>query len=130
MRIKKFNEDTSDSKLTLAFIKECFINFFDNDIYSSEVLDNVPNEEYFTIGFDIPIVKIGDYIKVEDLVKVGSDLNEFFSDIHASIEKVKIEFPNIFIEIYHETYGPNNRIESVRNKQYVTITLSKEDIVN
>lgn len=124
MKIKRFDE-TLKNKLTLDFIKECFIILFDNSDLDPEVIDNVPDENYFSIGFDIPIGKIGEIYDIEKLSYIGDSVGEFFNEIALGIEKIKIEFPKIFIDVVHNEYGNyRTTLEHKRNMQYITINFS------
>lgn len=74
MRIRKFNE-SDETTMDFEYIKECFIELLDNVDFNSEIVDSdTQNNTYISLGFDIPLVRMGTYFNIDEMVNIGVSL--------------------------------------------------------
>jgi hypothetical protein len=86
MRIKKFNEDISNSESAkvIEFVKDCFVDFLDN---GAEIEDYRHRGECAAIKIRIPNVSFGYRYTNEGCISVFNSIKEF-SDITEEIRIV------------------------------------------
>ena len=116
--LRKYNEDVENQfEFDEEYIKECFIEFFDDpdkyDVY--EEADSTPGYNGYTehgLGINCPDLEIYDThettYSVGDFIKISEELTEFYKEIEACIEKVKIKYPDVDAVLYQQNYGKNN----------------------
>jgi hypothetical protein len=103
--LKKYNENKS-FEFDERYIKECFIEFFDNaekyDVY--EEVDTTNEYIEYGLGIDCPDLEIEINHNVDDFIKISEELVDFYKEIGVCIEKVKIKYTDVDVILYQ-----NNR---------------------
>ena len=113
--LKSYNEDVNQEfEFDEEYIKECFIEFFDDnekyDVYEEEDITN----EYIEhgLGINCPDLEIYDNqettYNVGDFIKMSEELADFYKEIENCIEKVKIKYPDVEVILYQNNYGKGN----------------------
>lgn len=120
MKIRKFNEDI-DEKLDLNYINECFISLMDNSKLNPLIINSGDIDIVF--GFDLPIGTIGEEYKEEELIDIGDNIKNIFTEVYSSIEKVRLEYRDININISLCDYKTGGV-----NKNYIQVIISLDHI--
>lgn len=116
MRIRKFNE--SKEQFSQKIIEEIFIKFFDNDLYDATFSDTTE----LTLFLDTPFLKVNNSYDIKKMVSHSEEVRNFFLDIESCIEKVKMSFPEIEIDILLDRYGPRIINEYNIGRDYIGIS--------
>ena len=121
--LRKFNESKENE--VIDWIKECFLEFSDEEKYDVEFDDDEYIVYLFTGGFNL--LKYGkwkrfnvDKQNVEYFVEYHQSLLNFYSELDTSIKRVLDKFENMEYDIdleYVTVEGDMNDID----KEYVTI---------
>jgi len=111
--LRKYNENQK-FEFDEEYIKECFIEFFDDpnkyDVYEEADITN----EYIEHGLGINCPDLEIYnthettYNVSDFIKISEELTEFYKEIEVCIEKVKIKYPDVDVVLYQQNYDKNN----------------------
>ena len=113
--LRQYNEGVSQKfEFDEEYIKECFIEFFDDpnkyDVYEEADITN----EYIEHGLGINCPDLEIYnthettYNVSDFIKISEELTEFYKEIEVCIEKVKIKYPDVDVVLYQQNYDKNN----------------------
>ena len=98
--LKKYNESI-DFEFDEEYIRQCFIEFFDDpDLY--EVLEEADiTNQYIEHGLNItcPDLEIMEDYSIEEFIETGEKLVDFYKEIDTCIEKVKIKQNNDVKEV-------------------------------
>ena len=128
--LRKYNE-SKEERLDHNYIKDCFVDLIDMgfnfeteldrpDVWNYEpgkiplsIINDIPGENktykkifvssYVMIDFEYP--EISDRNDLDGFIKYTKDITDFLLEIKASIDKVKIKYPNInysFINLENE----------------------------
>lgn len=109
-KLKRFNESNLYDVIDLEYIKNCFIDIIDNGfkVLITRDIDDSGNEYVTTCTVQILIINLKFFREkkkdIESIIHDFDKVTEMTKDIKVSIDKVKIEYPNIKVEIY---MGPN-----------------------
>jgi hypothetical protein len=110
-KLKRFNESLADV-IDLEYIKNCFIDIIDNGfkVLITRDIDDSGSEYVTTCTVQILIINLKFFREeknIEGIIHEFDKVTEMTKDIKVSISKVKIEYPNIKVDIYMEP----NKIE-------------------
>jgi hypothetical protein len=127
--LRKYNE-SKEERLDHDYIKDCFVDLIDMgfnveteldrpDVWNYEpgkiplsIINDIPGKNkiskifvssYVMIDFEYP--EISDRNDLDGFIKYTKDITDFLLEIKASIDKVKIKYPNInysFINLENE----------------------------
>ena len=127
--LRKYNE-SKEERLDHDYIKDCFVDLIDKgfnfeteldrpDVWNYEpgmiplsIINDIPGRNkiskifvssYVMIDFEYP--EISDRNDLDGFIKYTKDMTDFLLEIKASIDKVKIKYPNInysFINLENE----------------------------
>lgn len=107
--LKKYNESI-DFEFDEEYIKECFIEFYDDpdkyDVY--EDADNTNEYIEHGLGINCPDLEIEANHNVYDFIKISEELVDFYKEIEVCIEKVKIKYTDVDVILFQNNYGKNN----------------------
>lgn len=108
--LRKYNENINkEFEFDEEYIKECFIEFFDDpdkyDVYEERDITN----EYIEhgLGIDCPDLEIETNYNVDDFIKTSEDLVDFYKEIEVCIEKVKIKYPDVDVILFQNNHNGN-----------------------
>ena len=112
--LRKYNEDVNQKfEFDEEYIKECFIEFFDDpdkyDVY--EEADSNPGYNGYIehgLGINCPDLEIETNHNVDDFIRISEELVDFYKEIGVCIEKVKIKYPDVDVILYQDNYGKDN----------------------
>ena len=128
--LRKFNESKENE--VIDWIKECFLEFSDEEKYDVEFEDNEYIVYLFTGGFNLSKEKPRSIFNVdkhkqnvEYFVEYHQSLLNFYSELDTSIKRVLDKFENMKydIDLEYVTKGNMNDID----KEYVTIQFYDEE---
>jgi len=101
--LKKYNESI-DFEFDEEYIRQCFIEFFDDpDLY--DVLEEADiTNEYIEHGLNItcPDLEIMEDYSIEEFIETGEKLVDFYKEIDTCIEKVKIKYPDVRVVVLQD----------------------------
>jgi hypothetical protein len=110
--LRQYNEDVDFEfeKFDEEYIKECFIEFYDDpqkyDVY--EEADVTSQYIEYGLGINCPDLEIYDTqettYNVNDFIKMSEELTDFYREIEVCIEKVKIKYPDVDVLLYQENH--------------------------
>lgn len=111
--LKSYNESFDDINDKISFIKECFIDFIDDEKFDVEIEHN---GESLAIAINIPHLPFevnkkltGENLKefkgsIEDFLSFSKSLYDLYLDIEVSIKRILDKYPDINYEIIKEPY--------------------------
>lgn len=118
--LKSYNESFSDINDKISFIKECFIDFIDDEKFDVEIEHSVKGES-LAIAINIPHLPFeinkkltGTNLKefkgsIEDFLSFSKSLYDVYLDIEVSLKRILDKYPDINYEIikapYDQLYG-------------------------
>ena len=127
--LRQYNENVN-FEFDEEYIKECFIEFYDDpdkyDVY--EEADNTNEYIEHGLGINCPDLEIYDYnettYSVGDFIKISEELVDFYKEIEVCIEKVKIKYPDVDVILFQNNYGmanshPGTRFVWVKFRKYI-----------
>lgn len=118
--LRKFNESNEDE--LLDWMKECFLEFSDEEKYDVEFDDDEYIVYLFTGGFNLSKDFDRSHGKtIEDFIEYHKSLLNFHSELDTSIKRVLDKFENMKYEIDLEYL---NDVDD--NKEYVIIQFYDE----
>jgi len=94
--LRKFNE--SKDGLDIEYLNLIFSDFIDDD---GAQVDSSHSKKVWAIFIREPKL-YKEYNSIEENIKAIEEFKEYFLDIKTCIDRVKDEYPNVFI-----TYSPN-----------------------
>ena len=101
--LKKYNESI-DFEFDEEYIRQCFIEFFDDpDLY--DVLEEADiTNQYIEHGLNItcPDLEIMEDYSIEEFIETGEKLVDFYKEIDTCIEKVKIKYPDVRVVVLQD----------------------------
>lgn len=104
--VKKFNEDNSSFEFDEEYIKECFIEFFDDpdkyDVYAEG--DTTTYYIEHGLGINCPDLEIEERYNIEDFIKISKEVTDFYVEVNVCIEKVKIKYPDVDVVIFQDNH--------------------------
>lgn len=119
--IRKFNEDVekiigpvdadSEFEFDEAYIKECFIEFYDDpnkyDVYEEGSIENDYENSYveYKLGINCPDLEILKEYPIEEFIKVSEEYAEFYKEISTCIDKVRIKYPELTVVITQDNHN-------------------------
>lgn len=113
--LKKYNEDI-ESKLEFDedYIKQCFIEFFDDTDKYEVYEEGDVTIEYIEhgLGINCPDLQIETDYDVGDFIKISEELVDFYKEIEVCIEKVKIKYPDLQVFLYQDNYSKETGVLS------------------
>jgi len=116
--LKQYNEDV-DQKFEFdeEYIKECFIEFYDDakyDVY--EEADNTNEYIEHGLGINCPDLEILEEYSIDKFIKISEELTDFYKEIEVCIEKVKIKYHDVDVILYQDNHtgGLNNPLHGTR----------------
>ena len=114
--LRKYNEDVNQEfEFDEEYIKECFIEFFDDpnkyDVYEEA---DITNE--YGLGINCPDLEILEEYGIEKFIKTSEELADFYKEIEVCIEKVKIKYHDVDVILYQDNHtgGLNNPLHGTR----------------
>ncbi len=95
MKILRFNEDSDNKKLDIEHLNNCFIDFIDrgNSGFKRAGHDS------FSIEIDLNRKRKSKSIEIDKIISEIDLIKSQLLEIKDSIEKVKIEYPDIDVEL-------------------------------
>jgi hypothetical protein len=117
--LRKYNEDVDQEfKFNEEYIKECFIEFFDdNEKYDvCEEADNTYDYIEHSLGINCPDLEIIEEYGIDNFIKTSEELADFYKEIEVCIEKVKIKYHDVDVILYQDNHtgGLNNPLHGTR----------------
>jgi hypothetical protein len=124
--LRQYNEDVENQfEFDEEYIKECFIEFFDDpdkyDVYE-ETDDRIEYIEYF-LAINCPDLEIETNHNVDNFIKISEELVDFYKEIEVCIERVKIKYPDVDVVLYQQNYDKNNG--NLTGKRFVWVKFRK-----
>lgn len=116
--LKRINENLNN--FDEEFVKECFVEFYDNEkLYEPEMV--LDYDGYYSILFNIPELKLYDEHSVDDFVKMGDDLYDFYHNIGNSITKVKMKYNYNVKMMFDQMSTTNISTDDRYGKRYLEV---------
>lgn len=116
--LRKYNEDVNQNfEFDEEYIKECFIEFYDDakyDVY--EEVDNTNEYIEHGLGINCPDLEILEEYSIDKFIKISEELTDFYKEIEVCIEKVKIKYHDVDVILYQDNHtgGLNNPLHGTR----------------
>lgn len=116
--LRKYNENVNQEfEFDEEYIKECFIEFYDDAKYDMcEEYDT--NSEYigYELGINCPDLEILEEYSMDEFIRTSEELVDFYKEIEVCIEKVKIKYPDVNVVLYQDNHsvGINNPLHGTR----------------
>ena len=120
MKLKRFNESLK-SEIDTEYVKDCFIDTIDNGFKVKITRDPYIGDYDDVIGYDLKTCVVGISLttlksfreekSIENVIDEFDKVAEMTRDIKVSIDKIKIEYPNINIIIYMDHCQTTSSIE-------------------
>jgi len=115
--LKKYNE--SIDKSISDYINECFLEFFDDSKYETEVDGGY--EDRHCLMINLPILSNTEFLRqsysIDDFIKWSNEINDFYLDIKTCINRIKDKYPNMDVRIEEDSFQrrniPNNKVETI-----------------
>jgi thermostable 8-oxoguanine DNA glycosylase len=106
MKLKRFNESLNN-EIDIEYINNCFIDTIDNGfkVFIDRDIDDEADEDLTTCIVTIWMSNLKSYREeknIESIIVDFDKVSEMTKDIKVSIDKVKIEYPDINVNIYME----------------------------
>lgn len=118
--LMKFNENVekiigpvdvnSEFEFDEEYIKECFIEFYDNptkyDVYEEGSMNDDEGEGYieYKLGINCPDLEMFKDFSIEEFLKVSEEYAEFYKEISTCIDKVRIKYPDLTTVISQDNH--------------------------
>lgn len=106
--LRKYNEDVNQEfEFDEEYIRECFIEFFDDpdkyDVYEEADVTN----EYIEhgLGINCPDLQTETNYSVDDFIKINEELLDFYKEIRVCIEKVKIKYTDVNVILFQDNHS-------------------------
>lgn len=117
--LRKYNEDVNQEfEFDEEYIKECFIEFYDDsDKYDVCEEADITNEYIeHGLGINCPDLEILEEYGIEKFIKTSEELADFYKEIEVCIEKVKIKYHDVDVILYQDNHtgGLNNPLHGTR----------------
>lgn len=122
--LRKYNEDVNQEfEFDEEYIKECFIEFFDDPNKYDVVVGCRYEEADITneyiehgLGINCPDLEILEEYGIEKFIKTSEELADFYKEIEVCIEKVKIKYHDVDVILYQDNHtgGLNNPLHGTR----------------
>lgn len=108
--LRKYNENVNQEfEFDEEYIKECFIEFFDDvDGFNYDVCEEADiTNEYIEhgLGINCPDLEIIEEYSIDEFIKTSEYLVDFYKEIQVCIEKVKIKYPDVNVVLYQENHS-------------------------
>ena len=115
MKLKRFNESI-ECEIDIEYVKNCFIDTIDNGfkVKITRDLDDFADYDLKTCIVSISLTTLKFYREeksIENVIDEFDKVAEMTRDIKVSIDKIKIEYPNINIIIYMDHCQTTSSIE-------------------
>lgn len=117
--LRKYNEDVNQEfEFDEEYIKECFIEFYDDsDKYDVCEEADITNEYIeHGLGINCPDLEILEEYGIEKFIKTSEELADFYKEIEVCIEKVKIKYHDVDVILHQDNHtgGLNNPLHGTR----------------
>jgi hypothetical protein len=111
--LRKYNEDVNQNfEFDEEYIKECFIEFFDDpdkyDVYE-EADERIEYIEY-GLAINCPDLEIETNHNVDNFIKISEELVDFYKEIEVCIEKVKIKYPDVDVRLFQDNFAKDQGV--------------------
>jgi hypothetical protein len=117
--LRQYNEDINQEfEFDEEYIKECFIEFYDDpekyDVY--EEADNTNEYIEHGLGINCPDLEILEEYSIDKFIETSEELTDFYKEIEVCIEKVKIKYHDVGVILYQDNHtgGLNNPLHGTR----------------
>ena len=124
--LRKYNEDVSkEFEFDEEYIRECFIEFFDDpdkyDVY--EEADERIEYIYYGLSINCPDLEIETNHNVDDFIKISEELVDFYKEIEVCIEKVKIKYPDVDVILFQDNFSKDQGV--LTGTRFVSVKFRK-----
>lgn len=123
--LRKYNENVNQKfEFDEEYIKECFIEFFDDAKYDiTEQYDTNSKYVEYGLGIDCPDLEIEVEYSVDNFIKMSEELSDFYKEVEVSIEKVKIKYQDVDVILYHDNHPKS--AGTLRGTRFVWVKFRK-----